>query len=174
MDNSGTSASPIILVVEQAREMEKMIRSGILSCPNALEFCHGLHDQVIQHIKIDHPSVIIAPLQMDDMTAADLVQEMQTKHGGLIPSIFLTDPDHPDVQNRLMKIGAFDYLPKPFNMQDLLKKVERAIHMGMLSQHQEHAHRSEAYTEYRKLEAESASHGLTVAQMIERKKSTAA
>lgn len=125
MDNSGTySQRPMVLVVDQFREMEKMIRSGILACSSPLEFCPAEHDQVMSHITLERPGVIIAPLQMDNMNAAQLIQEVIQKTGEAIPGIFIQDPTLAEVERQLAALGKFEFVPRQFNMPELLKMVE--------------------------------------------------
>lgn len=136
MDTCGTFLDrPVILVVHQFKEMENMIRAGILSCPSELEFCCGLHDQVIHHIEFDHPGLLISPLQLADVNAADLVQELINKTGTAIPGIFITDPKYYSIQQRLESMGSYKFLPRNFTMQDLLQNVAQ---MG--SPKREHRH----------------------------------
>jgi FixJ family two-component response regulator len=136
MDNSSTSSGsprvhPLILVVhQQIQELERMVRSGILSVPSQLEFCEGRHQDVIRHIELDRPGLLIAPLQLQDVNAALLEQEIIKKTGVPMPAIFITDPAHLEVQRQLLRLGAFDFVSPDFEMADLLGKVERVMRLA--------------------------------------------
>lgn len=128
MDNSGTfSHRPVVLVVEQLREMEKMIQSGLLACPSQLAFCSCQRDEVLQHIAFERPGLIIAPLQLDNLDAAQLIQEVIQKTGEAIPGIFIRDPQFAAIEQKLVALGKFEFLPRQFLMTDLLQKVELIV-----------------------------------------------
>lgn len=137
MDNSGViTQRPVVLVVEQIREMEKMIRSGILACSSQVDFCSGLQTEILQQITVERPGLIIAPLQMENLDAFQLIQEVIQKTGEAIPGIFIRDPQFASVEERLLGLGSFEFLPRHFLMSDLLSKVEQLV--GTSSQRREY------------------------------------
>lgn len=115
----------MILIVNPISEMERMIRDGMLSCETSLEFCHGLKQQVLHHIEVDRPGLLIAPLMLDDINAADLQLSIMQKTGSPFPSIFILDPKFSEIKTRLEKMGTFDFLPPDYKMADLLSRVSK-------------------------------------------------
>jgi DNA-binding response OmpR family regulator len=125
MDNSGTySLRPIVLVVDQYSEMEKMIRSGLLACSSSVAFCTGVRDEVLSQIAADRPGVIIAPLQMENVNAVQLMQEVIQKTGASIPGIFIQDPALLELERQLGALCQAEFFPRQFHMSELLKRVE--------------------------------------------------
>ena len=43
------------------------------------------------------------------------------------PVIMISSVADIDTISEAMRLGAFDYVPKPFNMQDLITRVEKAL-----------------------------------------------
>ena len=55
------------------------------------------------------------------------LQETLAAAGHRIPIIFITGHGDITMSVRAMKAGAVDFLPKPFNDQDLLEAIQDAI-----------------------------------------------
>lgn len=72
------------------------------------------------------PGCLVLDVRMPGMSGLDL-QERLAAQRIQIPIIFITG--HGDVQMavRAVQAGAFDFIEKPFNDQDLLDRVQRAI-----------------------------------------------
>lgn len=72
------------------------------------------------------PCCIILDLRMPGVSGLEVLEKQQ-ELGRVDPVIFLTG--HGDVPSavRAMKLGAFDFLTKPFNPQEFLDCVNRAI-----------------------------------------------
>ena len=61
------------------------------------------------------------------MSGLELQERLAARRGYHVPIIFITG--HGDVQMavRAVQAGAFDFVEKPFNDQDLLDRIQRAI-----------------------------------------------
>jgi RNA polymerase sigma factor (sigma-70 family) len=72
------------------------------------------------------PGCLVLDVRMPGMSGIEL-QERLTVQRIRIPIIFITG--HGDVQMavRAVQAGAFDFIEKPFNDQDLLDRIQRAI-----------------------------------------------
>jgi FixJ family two-component response regulator len=68
------------------------------------------------------PSCVILDLNMPGLNGLEL-QEALVERGRAEQVIFITG----DGSVQAMKAGAVDYLPKPFNDEDLLSAVKRAL-----------------------------------------------
>lgn len=74
-----------------------------------------------------HPGCVLLDVRMPGMSGLELQQRLAARGGYHLPLIFVTG--HGDVQMavRTVQAGAFDFIEKPFNDQDLLERVQRAI-----------------------------------------------
>ncbi len=72
------------------------------------------------------PGCLVLDVRMPGMSGIEL-QERLTAQRIRVPIIFITG--HGDVQMavRAVQAGAFDFIEKPFNDQDLLDRIQRAI-----------------------------------------------
>lgn len=72
------------------------------------------------------PGCLVLDVRMPGMSGLDLQERLAAQRIHL-PIIFITG--HGDVQMavRAVKAGAFDFVEKPFNDQDLLERIHKAI-----------------------------------------------
>ena len=83
------------------------------------------------------PAVILLDMQMPDMMGVALQQELLAL-GRRTPIIFISGQSHPQQIVTGLKNGAIDFLFKPFNLEDLLVAVSKALefdkkHLAQLS-----------------------------------------
>ena len=69
---------------------------------------------------------IVLDIRMPGMSGLEL-HETLLKRGCLLPVIFITGHGDVPMAVRAMKTGAFDFIEKPFNDQDLLDRIHRAL-----------------------------------------------
>ena len=86
--------------------------------PNASEALLALNTSV--------PDLIITDIKMPGMNGIDFLNKVSVKHPD-IPTIVITA--HTDIENALsaFKGGAFDYLPKPFDVNDIRRVALKAV-----------------------------------------------
>lgn len=74
----------------------------------------------------DTPSCLVLDIRMPSLSGLDLQDEL-VKRGLTTPVIFITGHGTVPMSVRAMKAGAVDFLQKPFEDQDLLDAIHRAI-----------------------------------------------
>lgn len=113
-----------ILVIED----ETSVRANILTILQAegyatLEAANGREGVrlAMQHL----PDLVIADIMMPELDGFGVLRELRSSSAtGLIPFLFLSArADKADIREG-MKLGADDYLTKPFRMKELLEAVE--------------------------------------------------
>jgi FixJ family two-component response regulator len=72
------------------------------------------------------PGCLILDIRMPGMSGLDL-QETLVSAKTLLPVIFITGHGTIPMSVRAMKVGAVDFLEKPFEEQDLLDAIHRAL-----------------------------------------------
>ncbi len=90
----------------------------------AIEFLDKHHDII---------DVVICDLKMPKVSG-DQVIAYGTKHYPLIPIIILTGFAQLDMALDHMRLGAFDYMTKPFRVKELLLLLKRALEMRQLQE----------------------------------------
>lgn len=126
MEHSYASPSPpsVAVVDDDAsvlRSIERLLKSqGIEPRPyrSARQLLDDLDD-------ID-PNCIIADLSMPDVSGLEL-QEMLAERHGQCPMVFITGLGDIRSSVRAMRLGAVDFLEKPFTNDELLSAVGRAL-----------------------------------------------
>ena len=90
----------------------------------AIECLYQYHDII---------DVVICDLKMPKVSG-DQVIAYGTKHYPLIPIIILTGFAQLDMALDHMRLGAFDYMTKPFRVKELLLLLKRALEMRQLQE----------------------------------------
>jgi RNA polymerase sigma factor (sigma-70 family) len=118
-------SNPVVFVVDDdamvARSLRWLIQSvrlDVETYPSAAAFLAAYQPA--------RRGCVLLDVRMPGMSGLELHQHMQQR-GWRIPVVFLTG--HGDVQMavRAIKHGAFDFVEKPFNDQDLLDRLQLAI-----------------------------------------------
>ncbi|MDA0811563.1 MAG: sigma-54 dependent transcriptional regulator, partial [Verrucomicrobia bacterium] len=72
------------------------------------------------------PELLIVDLRIGDMNGLQIIERCQQEHPGMAV-IMVTGYGSVETAVEAMKLGAFDYLTKPFELDDLQRTVNRAI-----------------------------------------------
>jgi DNA-binding NtrC family response regulator len=82
-------------------------------------------DQALKYLKAKEADVVILDVLMPGLTGIDTLREMK-KLRPLTEIIMLTG--HATVETAIegMKLGAFDFLMKPTEIEDLVEKIDKA------------------------------------------------
>jgi two-component system nitrogen regulation response regulator GlnG len=109
-------------VLEQALEQAEMYARGF-----------GSAAALLKAIEKEAPDVIVTDIRMPDMTGLELTERLHAQLPD-IPVIVITA--HSDLESAVAayKSGAFEYLPKPFDLDEAVELVSRAARQrGKLS-----------------------------------------
>jgi len=75
------------------------------------------------------PDVIILDVRLPDKNGLDIIEELQKNHHGK-NIIIITAFHDMDTTIKAMKRGALEYIPKPIDIEELEKAVERVFTVG--------------------------------------------
>ncbi len=86
-------------------------------------------ESALSQLRNDSPDVLMTDIRMPGMSGLDLAKNIRADHVG-IPVIIMTA--HTDLDSALASYesGAFEYLPKPFDLDEALRLVHRAVEPG--------------------------------------------
>jgi two-component system, NtrC family, nitrogen regulation response regulator GlnG len=98
-------------------------QSGML----AKAFEHA--DAALEALRTEAPDVLITDIRMPGNSGLELLQEIHESRPGL-PVIVMTAHSDLDSAVSAYRGGAFEYLPKPFDIDHALDLVRRAAHQG--------------------------------------------
>jgi len=93
--------------------------------------------EFLEDYDLDKPGCVVLDVRMPGMSGLDL-QEVMGQKGNDLPVIIVTGHGDVPMAVRSMKMGAFEFLQKPFNDQELLDNIFAAIkhHAKILEKHQ--------------------------------------
>ena len=116
-----------ILLVEDNIDLQKYISSMLESNYNIIIAKNGL-DALEKIRNQNKPSLIISDIMMPEMDGREFYQKIQNNESYKdIPFIFLTARAGENEKISGLKSGAVDYICKPFNIDELVAKVENFI-----------------------------------------------
>jgi len=86
----------------------------------------------IELVREQQPDVVICDVRLPDLSGLDAFLRMREIEPRL-PVIIITAHASTDVAIEAMKRGAFDYLPKPYDLDELKQTVRNALELSRLS-----------------------------------------
>ena len=81
---------------------------------------------MLQRLDYDEPDTIISDIRMPEMDGMELLDKMQASHPNL-PIIIMTAHSDLDSAVNAYQQGAFEYLPKPFDIDEAVSLAKRAV-----------------------------------------------
>ena len=81
--------------------------------------------QVTKFVELEQPDLILLDLRLPGISGFDLLARI--REFSAAPVIFLTASDSSDDTVRALKLGADDYVTKPFAPSELLARIEAAL-----------------------------------------------
>jgi DNA-binding response OmpR family regulator len=118
-----------VLVIEDRRENIVFIANNILK-PEGWEVITARDGELgLQKAIEEKPDLIITDLKLPGMHGLDVLEALN-KRGLHIPAIVMTFHGSEETAIRAFRLGAADYLIKPFNIEDMLAAVNRALTGG--------------------------------------------
>jgi DNA-binding NtrC family response regulator len=117
--------SPAILVVEDETNVRRVL-VAMLKRAGYKVFPASAGDEAMAVLRLHDVAAVITDLKMPRVDGMALLKHV-TEHYPQLPVIMLTA--HGTVENAVqaIKLGAFDYITKPFEKDDLSAIVERAV-----------------------------------------------
>jgi len=118
-------SSPMVFVVDDSPSVRRALSRLLQSVGLQVEV-FGSARQFLDRELPDAPCCVVLDVRMPRMSGLDLQQEL-ARRGSDIPIVFITGHGDIDMAVKAMKEGAVDFLPKPFNDQDLVDAINRAL-----------------------------------------------
>jgi two-component system, NtrC family, nitrogen regulation response regulator GlnG len=104
--------------------VEKALQKADISTRN-----FALAHDMLDALDTDQPDALITDIRMPGMNGLQLLDNLQRSHPEL-PVIVMTA--HSDLESAVSAFhgGAFEYLPKPFDIKDVVELAHRAVQHG--------------------------------------------
>lgn len=131
MEKIKKSGVKVLLVDDEDRFRNVLLRRLTVRGFQVFEAENG--DRAIEMTKKERPDVVILDQAMPGMDGTEAFVEIK-KIDPLIEVIMLTGQATVEVALDIMKKGAFDYIMKPINIDELLYKIEDAYTRKVLNE----------------------------------------
>ena len=116
-----------VLVIESEASTRALIRN-MLRDKYEVETL-GDAEEILKKIRAgEEPALIIADILMPGMDGFTFIEKLRREEGYQdLPLIVLSNREHSDDRIRAMRLGADDYVVKPFNPEELSARIVKVM-----------------------------------------------
>ena len=122
---------PRILIVEDDADHGSSLVEAIRGMDYDVEWAPGGREGLAA-FRDRGADVVLSDLVMPDLDGIEVMRRIREMDGGRAPVILMTAYGSVDSSVRAMKEGAYDYLQKPLDLDDLQAKLGRALEAARL------------------------------------------
>ena len=123
------SRDSVIWIAEDDRSLRWVMEKALIKAEMQVRtFETG--DQLLGSLEISAPDVIISDIRMPGIDGLDLLSKIHSKNPD-IPVIITTAHSDLDSAVSAYQGGAFEYLPKPFDLAELVDVTQRAMTLAL-------------------------------------------
>ena len=115
---------PRILVSDDEEGIREAL-SLILGEEYELDFAKD-GDETLVKIGVESYELVLLDIKMPKRDSLEVLREMKRKDNG-IPVLVLTTYQSVELAKEAVKLGALDYLPKPFEREQILNAVRKVL-----------------------------------------------
>jgi FixJ family two-component response regulator len=125
----------IVFVVDDDASIRDAVKSLLKSVGLRAE-AFGSTEEFVKATRPDAPSCLVLDVRLPGMSGLDFQADLE-KRGVRIPIIFITAHGDIPMTSRAMKAGAIEFLPKPFQKQELLDAIHQALERDSVMREEE-------------------------------------
>src|SRR5690625_4304535 len=119
---------PSVLIVDDLSAIHEMLAAVIQ--PTGYETFFALNgEEALEKYKASPTDVVLADISMEPMDGISLLQNLKTFDPNCIV-ILMTGYASTETAMKALKFGAFDYIQKPFKIDELLQTLKRAMELS--------------------------------------------
>ena len=121
------SAVPLVHVVDDNPSLRDSLQMLLTSVAIDAK-TYASSDEFLLHFREtpDRPTVVLLDVRMPGMSGMMLLEHLRSEHPSL-PVIMITGHGDIDMAVRAMKLGAVDFITKPFSAQVLLDRIQDVV-----------------------------------------------
>jgi len=119
------SANPLVWIIDDDRSIRWVLEKA-LQKENYDIHAFDSGEGVLEKLEREQPDAIISDIRMPGIDGLELLNLIQEKHPD-VPVIIMTAHSDLDSAVTSYQSGAFEYLPKPFDLDDAVALTKRAI-----------------------------------------------
>ncbi len=121
-----------ILIVDDERDIRELI-SDILEDEGYTTRKAGTSDEAMAEVNGEQPALLILDIWLKDsqMDGIDILKEVKRSHPE-VPVVIISGHGNIEIAVAAIKQGAYDFIEKPFNIDQLLVVIRRAMETSRL------------------------------------------
>jgi two-component system response regulator PilR (NtrC family) len=123
-----TTAKPLALVVDDEPDICELLAITLQRMGIGADTCGDVRT-AREKLATESYQLCLTDMRLPDGDGLELVEWMQTK-GLRTPVAVITAHGNVETAVRALKLGAFDFISKPVDLQDLRKLVDNAMRLG--------------------------------------------
>ncbi|MDO6474099.1 sigma-54 dependent transcriptional regulator [Alteromonas sp. 1_MG-2023] len=120
-----------VMIVDDEKHVRESLQQTLALEDFEIEACESAHD-ALQRIEANWDGIVITDINMPNMNGVELLERIQAVDSD-IPVIVLTGHGNVSLAVEAMRIGAYDFLEKPFSVDVLIETVHRAVEKRTLT-----------------------------------------
>jgi FixJ family two-component response regulator len=128
-----TDADAVVFVIDDDESVRKAVGRLLKSAGLRAEVFASA-EEFLQQTLPDQPACLVLDVSMPGLSGLDL-QHLLADRNVFLPIVFITGHGDIPMTVQAMKAGAVDFLPKPFDDQDLLAAVRVGIDRHVQARH---------------------------------------
>ena len=117
---------PKVLIIEDRRENIVFIANNILRPMGCGVVTARDGEMGLQKVLEESPDLIITDIKLPKMSGLDVLQQLNDREI-FIPAIVMTFHGNEKTAVRALRLGAIDYLIKPFDIKEMQNAIKRAF-----------------------------------------------
>ncbi len=125
-----------ILIVDDDPMVTRTL-SGVLSARGYAHVAAGTGKEALDSIEDEAPAVALIDLVLEDMSGLEVMAEIKKRCPGT-ECIVLTGYASQASAIEAVNLGAFSYVQKPYDMEQLLVTIDRAVEKGKLKRYRDY------------------------------------
>ncbi len=119
-----------ILIVEDNESLRAGIKVSLEECGFAVQDAAS-GEEAVQKLEADSFHVVVSDIRLGDLTGIDILKKAKEVNSGT-EVILMTAYGTVETAIQALRLGAFDYIQKPFEIEQLLHRVRTALKMGRM------------------------------------------
>ena len=90
--------------------------------------------EALDLIDKESPDLIVADIQMPFVSGLEIIDELRTKRASTLPVIVISALEHDETVLEAFRLGATDFITKPFKPNELILRIRKVFQDIEMSQ----------------------------------------